>query len=364
MIQGLFAQGGPGDSNNYQTYFNRYDFYEDYYKARPITTIPVNINVWQKDDGTGNWQNTERHLDRLDTIINYVNGHYQDVGEPSDPIPGVQELRDTKIRFRLNAVYFYKNSALWAGGFGKTIKKLDSVLYSIDSSRLNQLNIHITGYENPKSTVEGYAQFPTYNLNRSHFVVTFQNEAEPYNPHADWGFGKHLAHELGHALDLRHTYGTYCDPDHPDFLDDVFGQGEEANCPHRVPRGSLWGCDPYAEGNECTNNLMGGTRDMRYLSPKQIYSMHRALSLKSIRNYVEVEERSKERPWRIKEDQTWDFSIRLYNTIVIEKGVTFTIRGELHLPPDCEVILKKGAKLVFEGRGVLYLGNRAFNPKD
>lgn len=346
---------GPVETSLYGDYYNRYDFYRDYYEMRPIVVIPININVWQKDDGTGNWQDTEAHRERLNTVIDFLNAHYRDVGTPSDPVEGVDSIRDTKIRFQLEGVYFYRNSQLWASAFGKTADRLDSAMCAIDSNRIKQLNIHITGYENPSSTVEGYAQFPSYELSRKHSVITFHNEAEPYNKHADFAFSKHLAHELGHVLDLRHTYGAAnCHQEDPDYLDDVFGSGENAHCPHRAPRGSLWGCDPYSPDNECTNNLMGGTRDMRYLSPKQIFRMHRALSLKSIRNYVAYTLEETTKPWVISGVEKWDFDIRMYNDILIKKGGRLIVEGQVYLGDQNKIIVRKGGNLEKVGKGAVH----------
>ena len=344
-------------SKLYQNYYNRYDFYEDYYKIRPTVTIPININVWQKNDSTGNWRDTEAHRERLKVIIDYVNAHYRDVGPPSDTIAGVISLQSAKLKFELNEIYFYRHSDLWGKGFGRTSQELNAEMLAIDSSRSEQFNIHITGYSNPKSTVEGYSSFPSYMLDASHFVVTFHNKPDPQNVHADFAFSKHLTHELGHTLDLRHTYaGNVCEQTDPDYLDDVFGRGEGANCPHTPPRGSLWGCNPYSPDNSCTNNLMGGTRDMRYLSPKQIYRIHRALSLKSIRRYVKEESYGKQKELRIRKDEHWDFDMRLYNPIRVKKGVTLTITCHLTLGSGHYIHVEKGGKLIIEDGGLVSYG--------
>lgn len=40
----------------------------------PEITIPVNINVWRKDDGTGNWwQDTPAFRDSLQLAFDYLN---------------------------------------------------------------------------------------------------------------------------------------------------------------------------------------------------------------------------------------------------------------------------------------------------
>lgn len=40
----------------------------------PIVTIPVNVHVWRKDDGTGNWwQDTPAFRDSLQLAFDYLN---------------------------------------------------------------------------------------------------------------------------------------------------------------------------------------------------------------------------------------------------------------------------------------------------
>ncbi|MBP5497445.1 MAG: hypothetical protein J6X98_09795 [Bacteroidales bacterium] len=45
--------------------------------STPIVTIPVNINIWRKDDGTGNyWQDTPAFRDSLRLVFDYLNTIY------------------------------------------------------------------------------------------------------------------------------------------------------------------------------------------------------------------------------------------------------------------------------------------------
>lgn len=329
-------------SQLYQTYYNRYDFYRNSYDIRPTVTIPININVWQKDDGTENWQDIEEHKNRLKQIINWVNAFYEDVELPSDPIPGVIELRNSKIHFELNEIYFYQNSTMWQTA---SANNLHNSMVAVDPLRANQLNIHITGYDSGTSVL-GHAALPKYATSRTHFVVTYHNEAEPADIGNDWGFAKHLAHELGHNLDLGHTYDPgICDQTNPYYLDDVFGIGAGVICPHI----GTWGCDAYAAGSNCTNNMMGGTPASRYLSPKQIYSTQLALSLKSIWRYVKCEDYGLLPPIEIATDQLWDFEIRLYNPILVKRGATLTIACKLFMNMGHTITVEPGAKLIIDG---------------
>ena len=82
----------------------------------PVKTIKVNINIGQKDDGSGNFQDTEDTRDRIKRIIHWINQFYSG-GGPSDPIEWVEELPsyDSRIRFSIGEegnerIYFYKNT--------------------------------------------------------------------------------------------------------------------------------------------------------------------------------------------------------------------------------------------------------------
>ena len=57
----------------------------------PIKTVRLNINIIQKDDGTGNFDNSYNTRKRMRQIITSVNNRYSSFG-PSDAIAWVTEL--------------------------------------------------------------------------------------------------------------------------------------------------------------------------------------------------------------------------------------------------------------------------------
>ncbi len=319
--------------DDYDDKYNRYQFYLDNYDKHPVVTIPININFWQQDDGSGNWQNTPASIARLDQIVAWLNGYYDSNCPPSDPIAGVPFLNDTKIRFEAK-YYFYQNSAVWSTTSGST---LNAAVAAIDPERLNQLNIHVNGGVYPGAW--GLATYPSTNIAYHQYVVTFNNEA---NPGADYAWAGHLAHELGHTLDLRHTYGgANCNETSPDYLADVFNYGP---CPHE----SGWCCDVYSSSNTCTNNMMGGTKYSCYFSPMQIARMHRALSLKSIRKYVKCEPFDAD-PIVVDTDEQWDFNIKLYNPVQVTNGANLTLSCHLEMSNYDEIIVEDGSRLTVDG---------------
>jgi hypothetical protein len=348
-------------SVDYSEYYNRFDMYRDNFEKHPEITILINFNIWQKDDGTENWNNDPQSIARLYQIVDWINQHYQNNISPSDPIPGVVEYPTTKIRFELNQIYFYQNTTLWGSNGGV----LQTTAFNQNPTSKNQLNIHITG--GSYGTASGFTFPPSTNMNQDMYIVTFNNEALL---EGDWVFAGHLSHELGHDLDLLHTYtgvgggAAICDQTNANYLFDVHGTGTNSICPHQAG----WSCDPFASGNTCTNNMMGGTPPGFYFSPMQIQQMHRALALKAIRKYVKCEYYDNETYVDIMSNEEWDFNIKFYNSIRIKSGNTLTVKCKIIMSPGLKIIIEPGARLILDGgiittecdefwKGIEVLGN-------
>lgn len=335
----------------------------------PVKTVLININVFQKNDGSANWQNNPEHISRLNQIVAWMNDYFAHNRQPSDPIAGVPFISDTKIRVELAGIFFYQNDALWSIGIGGSI--IMDYLASNYPERLNAININITGGEYIGAA--GYATGASWNTNALNYIVTFNNEA---NPVSDYAFAGHLVHEINHCFDLYHTYGVSCCPEtcnsnDIDFLADVFdinapnwcGTTTCSVCYHQAG----WSCDPFDPSNYCTNNTMGGTQAAGYYSPKQMGKVHRALSLKSCRKYVKSNCYTAI-PKLITQNETWDFNTRIYSDIIVKTGATLTLSCKLYMPPTSKIIVERGAKLIVNNglisdianqmwEGIVVLGN-------
>jgi hypothetical protein len=331
--------------NNSSTDFvNKYGRY-GYYTPdadMPIKTIMINLNIFQKDDGTGNWSNNATDLANLSQIIAWLNAAYANNQTPTDPITGVAFISDTKIRFEVAGIYFYQSTAL--EGSSDQYALLNRI-NSVDPNRMKQLNICLTN--GTYGSASAFAALPSSNFNYDQYVVAFKTWNNG-NTGGYYACSTTLAHELGHCLDLLHTYGTSytetCTQSDLDYMDDIFGTGASAICPHSMG----WSCDPSASGNTCTNNILGGTQFAGYFSPKQMAKIHRALSLKSVRRYVKDCTYSAA-PKSITANETWDFNMKFYSDIIIEPGVTLTMKCNLLMPDAGKIIVKRGAKLVLDG---------------
>ena len=99
--------------------------------------------------------------------------------------------------------------------------------------------------------------------------------------------------------------------------------------------------------DSCTNNLLAGNG--RYLSPKQIGVIHRNLSLKSVRKYVQPITALEPNPVYVDEDQFWDFDYQLYSDIVVKSGATLTITCNVRMPQGAKIVVEPNAHLIVDG---------------
>ncbi|MBW7868163.1 MAG: hypothetical protein H3C31_07555 [Brumimicrobium sp.] len=340
-------------SSLFEDYYGRYDFYKETYDIRNEVLIPIDIHIWQKDDGTGNYINDSINRADWKKIIEYVERFYNQIEAPSRKVPGVVDYVTTKIHFQLNKVYFTKNSACWKLGQNINARegeKLNQIADSLYPKGISFLKIHVTG-ANPRPS--GYAVFPEFKESRDHFVVTFNKEQEIHfnGPDATWAKAQHIAHELAHDLDLYHIYSlnfNACDQTKPDYLDDIFGRGENVICPFDTG----WDCDYADTIKPCLNNIMGGTKDARYFSPKQVQRMHRALMLKSIGKYAIAYNFNSSNFIEITKDEIWDFDFKTFNNIRIQAGTTLTIKNTIRFIPEAGIYIEEGGKLILDG-GIL-----------
>ncbi|MEP7337580.1 MAG: LamG-like jellyroll fold domain-containing protein [Acidobacteriota bacterium] len=345
------TQSCGNSSSVYATKYGRVAYHIPYANT-PIKTLLVNFNIMQKSDGSGNFQNTSEQIAGFKQQIEWVNGFYSGLKEPSDPLDDVPFISDARIRFELHGVYFYKDDNLWSSWDAGALLNAAS---AADPSRLDQINIFFSeGYYLGAS---GFATLPSEsNLNNSYVVMLGASGqgtlgTDPDSLYRPVGT---LVHELGHVLDLLHPYtaGSCCpetfNESDPDYLDDVFGIGASAIHPHTCD----WAGNAFADPHDgLTNNLMGGNRDAGYLSPKQLGKIHRALALKSVRRYVKDCPKSAV-PLEITSDEQWDFDMKLYSDVVIKNGATLTLQCKTTLPGSAD-ITTAGGNVLYDGGQVI-----------
>jgi len=347
-------------------------------KNPPITTIEITFHVFLDNNGSNNiFTDTEWGRNQLIWIFNHVNEIYAGYAEhennyqkgSSDSVPGLIELPDcdTKIRFSLGEnnerIYFYKN-----GNLNSSVSTSDFYTFIQNNypERNTKLNVYFTA--GTYSTATGFASPPSKNLNSDGYVVMCHCQDASNN----YITGMCLAHELGHNLDLLHTYcgggadviccvgscgeGCTVKTYDPEYLADIFGPITHSTCPHI----SNWG-NPFdntiPNANKITNNMMGGSCMERYISPMQAGQMYRSLALKSTRKYVKKETYSPV-PLVIMTNEIWDFDLKLYRDIEIASGAVLTLASTFEFPYNGKITVHNGAALVIEGNVKLWDNNK------
>lgn len=340
-------------SNTNPVYTEKYRRIENYIPGAntPVKTVQLSFNIFT---GPGTLQDNDSTRARFRQLIDWVNAFYSHNARPTDSIPGVVTLPDTKIRFDIgDRIFFYDSTKLYNSC---STNDMEKVVKANDPSRMQYLNVYFTFgpcVQHASAPYPGLGDYPTINsLDADQYVMI------PITVNMGFASAQTLAHELGHALDLMHTYEASCchetcDEMSPEFLDDIFGKNKGQKCWQDAD----WACDPNSPNNTCTNNIMGGVAALGYyFSPKQIGKMHRALSIKTVKRYVR-EDVVSPAPLYVTGNETWDFDMRVYSDIVIKKGATLTIKGKIDMPAGCKIRVSKRARLTLDGGTIAYVNS-------
>lgn len=235
-----------------------------------LKQVCLNFHFFQKDDGTNNYTHTDRP--RINQMVGWLNDIFSKVASSSENVQysPIVDMKDTRIRFNLHKVEFYRDSSLESS---TNIVALQKAAVARNPGVLGQLNVYFTN--GTHGSAVGFATKPSAsNMQFNSYVVMVDvKRIQQGGSGYDWGYTHWLAHELGHTLDLCHTYrgggcSANCDTSSPDYLFDVFG----------IPSTC-----PFPQGH--SNNLMGGG-SQRWISALQAAKMHRALTEKSVKRYL------------------------------------------------------------------------------
>lgn len=349
-------KASTGSSSDFDNYYSRKENYIPRYgnKNHFIKTIHVSIHIWQKEDGSGNIDNTPENIARLKLVTKWMNDRYFSSNrERLNPLPYKTEfIEEPMFNLVLDSIYFYQDttadsSFYYCKNDYQHNVRLDKYLKENYPERTQTLPLHLV--RGHYTGAWGYSHKGSI-LTLSHANGVDMNATDK----ADWALAQHWSHEIGHGLDLWHTYdarGAWrqnCKEDYVDFLWDVYDTTAVKPC---INRGAACDVCLIPVGSE-NNNLMGG-KEATFKSALQIGIMHRSTVLENqynkgfaMRDYVTGYNSS---AYSVSKDEVWDFSMKMYQDLIINTGVTLIVKSEIQFVPQAKVVIRKGGKLIIDG---------------
>lgn len=202
----------------------------------PVKILCCKAHVFRDNAGQGHFQTSEAW--RVTRLFEWVNWRYESPHPPSD-VPNLSAplISDTRIRFKLgdSDVQFYDDTIL---NTSISQAALQAAAVARNPKTLDFINVYMTAGFLPN--ISAFATLPSTALGWDSWVVGLGAPAPQSDPNYnvyDWAGANTLAHELGHVLDLLHTYVSLppnadanC-TNNSDFLFDVFGSNP-STCPH------------------------------------------------------------------------------------------------------------------------------------
>jgi len=389
---------GQDCARNSVDFINKYARKEHYIPLSDsvaLKKIHVSFHFYQMNDGTGNWQDLSNWEEEFETIKGWVNQRLR-YNNPA-PNPPLQyslpypNLIDSKIEMVVDSMYFYPNTTFYNGSH--ELSDLNSFIIGNYPERARSLMIHFYPWSHSSGQAAGASIGPNgSSALTAGSIVT--NQIDP-NSVGTYFLSSHLTHELVHSLGLGHTYDTqghssfgsfigasgiqryqHCLKDNFDFCWDVFdstfsthNQTAIYNCSQAC--NTCYIISHASENPELNNNnVMGGKNDLR-VSPLQMGIMQRTTVLQNVRDFVSGHT---EIPHFVNSDETWDFSMKFYQNIVVKTGAKLTVKCEIQMSPQTKIIVEPGASLIIDGgiitneryfnllwKGIEVLGNPSLN---
>ena len=179
-------------------------------------TVPVHVHVLTRNNGTGNVSNA-----RINRQIAVLNEAFS--GSSSD------EAVDTPFRFRLVSIDRTRNTD-WYDMDSQDSVQARRALRVGDATHLN---FYVTNFAGDLDNLLGFATFPgSYSSSPRLDGAVMLNESLPGGnavyPGYNYALGDTAVHEVGHWMNLYHTFQGSCGPNN-DYVEDTPPQKADVN---------------------------------------------------------------------------------------------------------------------------------------
>lgn len=305
----------------------------------PIKYVRIAIHVFQRTDGSGNFQDNPSDRAYIESVVDDINEVFADIEEPTyGTTPWITE---SKIQFVLEDIFFWDgDNADWDWSCGSCSTKANDIYDEYITSnpsvsvtiKNNTLNIFWGGNYTSSSGAASGLDSKKWIWMRDVYY-TYLNDAQYEEKIPDL-----LGHEISHSLGLSHN-----------FQDGPHGDQCYCNCiDNKLPSGLC-----PVEGS--SNNLMDYWPGIRTsFSECQLSKMHLNLMDANgdiedalVNDYCDIID-----PEMVVDDPgntvEWNYSVYLKGNLRITPTTTLVIKCLVGMPADGKIIVENGAKLVVD----------------
>lgn len=291
----------------------------------PIKTVKLMFHIMQREEPfpKDNFdENNPAHVAYLNGLVDRLNSLFSNCNVMwcNCDWQSTGYNRDSRIRFELQDIKYWRSNAGYNNQSG-----LYSDTYCLNNFGICKDEILNIFFCQISGTVGGYGP-PSH-------VMMFNQYSEYLDGVTDtWGPGNLLGHECGHTFGLPHSFcGRYSDMCQSEYTDCIsrFCQSRETDC-------------------QCSNNMMSGARLSDFISPMQMGQMHMTLLNSSVSKYLKPSfEPNLET--EITGAVEWETARLADRSIRIKPGGSLTIKCNLLMPENAQIIVERGARLIIDG---------------